>query len=296
MPDWAILQSELLPDHTAEEISSVWNTEGRHFPKANNTNLLSFHELKSVFSFHKFQPSDLLLISESNPKIDHTSYLRPDGLVDLPRVMKFYQQGYTIVINRTQNFWPSHRILCQNLHGFRQENVSINAYITPANSQGFPVHYDPHNIFILQTDGSKNWSIHDEVDPVASERSHRRLALGASNQQNSFHLEKGDILYLPKGYAHKAETNGEASIHLSIHFEEHRISDLLHSLIDVSEIADTDFRQPINLSDNTRQLEELMHNCIQKLNDPIFQTQALKNLRSKIQRHRSLESTTESNF
>ena len=39
--------------------------------------------------------------------------------------------------------------------------VQANAYATPAGAQGFAVHHDTHDVFVLQVAGEKRWLVYE---------------------------------------------------------------------------------------------------------------------------------------
>lgn len=99
--------------------------------------------------------------------------------------------------------------------------VQINAYLTPAAARGLELHFDFHDVFVLQLEGRKRWRVWEPLprtrDPVRG---------GAKIDSPTFDelgeplldltLERGDCLYLPRGFPHAAETIEAASSHLTI--------------------------------------------------------------------------------
>ena len=83
------------------------------------------------------------------------------GVGDTDRILLEYQRGATILLQRVERSWPPLTALCGNLEQVFYHPVDANAYLTPASSQGFGVHYDTHDVFILQLAGSKHWRLYD---------------------------------------------------------------------------------------------------------------------------------------
>jgi mannose-6-phosphate isomerase-like protein (cupin superfamily) len=73
-----------------------------------------------------------------------------------------------------------------------------NAYLTPPGSQGFAVHSDTHDVFVLQTAGSKRWEV--------------RTPEGTEEPL----LEPGHVMYLPTGTPHAARAQDIVSLHITI--------------------------------------------------------------------------------
>ncbi|KAL7454154.1 hypothetical protein ACHAWC_005784, partial [Mediolabrus comicus] len=92
--------------------------------------------------------------------------------------------------------------------------VGSNAYLTPLNSQGFAPHYDDVDVFILQLEGYKRWRVYApfnkrETLPRESSRDYTEKEVDENigdGQEMDVVLGPGDILYLPRGWIHQAET------------------------------------------------------------------------------------------
>ena len=157
--------------------------------------------------------------------------------------------------------------------------VGCNAYLTPSNqSQGFAPHYDDIDAFVLQLNGAKHWKIYGYKDDEG------KLPRDSSNDftiddiQNDEDLElvfdgilnKGDVLYMPRGFIHYAITpptsssssKEEHSLHLTVSASQHwSWADYLETLIPTalqsSIMQDSHFRS--NLPNNFLNYMGIMH-------------------------------------
>jgi hypothetical protein len=103
--------------------------------------------------------------------------------------------------------------------------VRANLYCTPANSRGFDLHFDTHEVFVLQLLGKKQWQIFEPTTALPLDFVPARGG-GKTSQDideaevGSLVLEEllkpGDCLYLPRGFVHQAESRDEPSVHLTI--------------------------------------------------------------------------------
>mmetsp|Transcript_14893 Transcript_14893/g.32175 ORF Transcript_14893/g.32175 Transcript_14893/m.32175 type:complete len:831 (-) Transcript_14893:147-2639(-) len=91
--------------------------------------------------------------------------------------------------------------------------VGSNAYLTPLHSQGFAPHYDDVDVFILQLEGYKRWRVYapmnkQETLPRVSSRDYTEKEVEESMGEEVLDvvLVPGDVLYLPRGWIHQAET------------------------------------------------------------------------------------------
>jgi hypothetical protein len=130
--------------------------------------------------------------------------------------------GATLVLQALHRTWPPLVTFGSELSTELGHPVQINAYITPAQNQGFASHYDVHDVFVLQIAGHKRWRVHEPVlaDPLGDQPWEQRRSAVAQRAAEppliDELLEPGDALYLPRGYLHSAVAQGELSIHLTV--------------------------------------------------------------------------------
>jgi ribosomal protein L16 Arg81 hydroxylase len=140
-------------------------------------------------------------------------------LLDPDRVAALFEQGATLILRGLEHYHPVIAAFCDALAADLGHPVRANAYVTPANAQGHGIHYDLHDVFVLQCSGRKHWRVYDRqaIDPVPGDGVDPRVRsedLGATVVDEV--LGPGDSLYLPRGWPHVASTTGEASIHLTL--------------------------------------------------------------------------------
>jgi lysine-specific demethylase/histidyl-hydroxylase NO66 len=144
-----------------------------------------------------------------------------DQVVD-DQVMRLYAEGATLVLQGLHRLWPPLIDYARRLGTELRRPLQVNAYLTPAGSQGFSTHYDTHDVFVLQVDGTKRWRIHEPVlaDPLEKQAwGGRADEVGATAQGEpalDVVLAPGDALYLPRGWLHSAEALGTRSLHLTL--------------------------------------------------------------------------------
>ena len=139
------------------------------------------------------------------------------GVGDPRRVFEEFDRGATIVLQGLQRYWPPLTRFCRSLELELTHAVQANAYVTPARSRGLGVHYDTHDVFVLQLAGRKAWEVYPPVlpDPLPTQPwSADRGAPGAPCL--SAELRAGDCLYIPRGYLHSAHAQQELSAHLTV--------------------------------------------------------------------------------
>jgi bifunctional lysine-specific demethylase and histidyl-hydroxylase NO66 len=120
------------------------------------------------------------------------------GVVDARRVLDLFDAGATVVLQGLHRYWPALTDLARDLELALGHPCQANAYLTPPSSQGFALHSDTHDVFVLQTHGLKRWEVRDES--------------GAREVP----MEPGTCLYLPTGTPHSAQTEQSTSLHVTV--------------------------------------------------------------------------------
>lgn len=140
-----------------------------------------------------------------------------------------YLDGATLVFAGLERYWQPVDALCTALIKELEWVFTINAYATPTNSQGFGLHTDNQDVFVLQLSGRKDWRVLHRpiVDPIQGQMLGRpgsldptammRYAEAGGQPEWEGTLEPGDLLYIPRGFVHEAKTSDVApSLHLTI--------------------------------------------------------------------------------
>jgi bifunctional lysine-specific demethylase and histidyl-hydroxylase NO66 len=133
--------------------------------------------------------------------------LATEGLADPDRVLRALDDGATVVLQGVHRFHAPAAQICRELELALGVDCQANAYVTPPGARGLQVHDDPHDVFVLQTFGSKLWEVH----PTPWERANRH---GATATEVT--LDPGCVQYLPTGTPHAARGQQYLSGHLTI--------------------------------------------------------------------------------
>jgi lysine-specific demethylase/histidyl-hydroxylase NO66 len=137
--------------------------------------------------------------------------------VDVQRVLAQWEAGATIVLQALHVNWHPLAVFCRLLEDALGHAVQANAYYTPRGSQGFAVHHDTHDVFVLQVAGEKRWHLYEPLLELPLKHQRYSAALGEhGDPSDDLVLRAGDTLYLPRGWLHQAETSASDSLHLTI--------------------------------------------------------------------------------
>jgi hypothetical protein len=125
--------------------------------------------------------------------------------LDARAVFEEFTDGATIVFQGMHRYWAPLADYCRRLEIALGHPVQANAYITPPGAQGFGAHEDEHDVFVLQSHGTKHWKVHPRHDLPPT-----RPPLIDSE------VAPGDSLYIPRGFPHSASTQERESVHITI--------------------------------------------------------------------------------
>ncbi|HEX2044253.1 MAG TPA: cupin domain-containing protein [Gaiellaceae bacterium] len=143
-------------------------------------------------------------------------------MADVARVLEQWEAGATIVLQALHLGWRPVAAFCRDLERSLGHPVQTNAYYTPRGSQGFAVHHDTHDVFVLQVAGEKRWLVYEPLLELPLKRQRYSPALGEKGAPtHELTLAAGDTLYLPRGWLHEAETSGADSLHLTVGVSTH---------------------------------------------------------------------------
>ncbi|GBL85882.1 Ribosomal oxygenase 1 [Araneus ventricosus] len=164
-----------------------------------------------------------------------------------------FKEGYSIRMRNSQLYTKSLESLCSLLEEYFSSYVDANMYLTPADTQGFPPHYDDTDAFILQIEGKKLWKLYapSEREMLARHSNPDLSETEIGEPCMEVELHPGDMLYFPRGYIHQAKAApGIHSLHLNLsvsqlntwgNFLQHALSNALNEAVEY----DIEFRKSI---------------------------------------------------
>ena len=202
------IRQVLSPLTFGEFTSRYW---GRGFvvqsgPEARFRELLEWSELGRVLASQEWREPRLRVIRQGRPVS-----IRPP--FDFERLLR--DEECVLALTGADECFPALGPLAAEFEYAFCEWTGINIYAGYAGACGFALHWDDHDVFVLQADGQKYWRVygptteapleHGEDDPPPDEP----LWEGT--------LTAGSLLYLPRGYWHQAEgVEGAPSLHLTV--------------------------------------------------------------------------------
>ena len=179
--------------------------------------LLSVDRIDEVISDSELPPSALTMAQSGSP-VPVEEYTYANGVIDRGAVLDNFRNGATIVLPQLHFADARLYTFCLALEREFGARIQTNIYMTPPGHSGFGVHYDDHDVFVLQVSGRKTWEIYGQRDglPFRGEN-FRKNHDDPGELRETFVMEPGQCLYVPRGLAHRAETEGdEPSLHITV--------------------------------------------------------------------------------
>ena len=142
------------------------------------------------------------------------------------------RDGATLIVDAVNELSPPLQQLCAGLSAEFAASSQANLYACWGETQGFDVHWDDHDVFVVQVDGRKQWALYGPTETAPTRRGPAAQASPPQIEPELIVLEPGDVLYLPRGHWHAAVGKGGPTLHLTVGLTRKTGSDLLHWLAD----------------------------------------------------------------
>jgi len=234
------LEHLLSPLTVDEFLTNFWGQTFKHVPGAPDKfcHLLPWQTLNEALEQHRLDFPRIRLTRDGErlqPRsyISHSNSGRKRVAVPRLRYDKLTQElnsGATLVLDAVDELFESLRALAEALELFFHERIQINAYASWRTSRGFDLHWDDHDVFILQVTGRKHWKVHGMTlaYPLAGDPKEPKPT---EPPLWDHILETGDLLYIPRGFWHVAYPLNEPTLHLTVGVHNRAGLDLMRWLV-----------------------------------------------------------------
>ncbi|PZT77500.1 MULTISPECIES: cupin domain-containing protein [unclassified Streptomyces] len=225
-----VLESRLTPGLDREAFArDIWSRTPLLSRRAGDfSDLFSAGAVDELLSRRGLR-APFLRVAKNGTTLPDASFTSPAGVgatigdqADDTALWREFADGATLVLQALQRTWAPIGAFTAALAAELGHPVQANAYVTPPQNRGFDAHYDVHDVFVLQIEGTKRWTVHPPVhpDPLRDQpwTDHRKAVTEAARGEPHLDtvLAPGDVLYLPRGWLHAAEAQGEVAIHLTL--------------------------------------------------------------------------------
>ncbi len=192
---------------TKGKFSSVFNWNSIN--QILNTQRLEYPRLRLVQRGQKieqelYQSKVISRRGAINPVISHS------------KLGDFVRSGATLIIDAVNEMDLSVNKFAEEFENTFSENVQANAYIALSDNQGFVLHWDSHDVFVVQISGKKEWKIYSQTRKFPMHNDIDKNLTPPEIPIWEGIIEDGDFLYLPRGWWHEAKPLNDETIHLSM--------------------------------------------------------------------------------
>lgn len=202
--------------------------------------LLTRDALNTLLDTHRLEPPRMRLAADGDTVPEHVYCTRRT-----PRRMAAWWQphpdllaaqlrdGATLVVDAIEQMHPPIAALAAGLERHLRTGVQVNLYASYTSREGFGVHWDDHDVIVVQVSGAKRWRIYGttRVAPM-----YRDVAFDTDTPTtvlDEFTMRAGDVLHVPRGCWHAAAASeGEPSVHLTCGLATRTGIDLLSWVVD----------------------------------------------------------------
>lgn len=146
-----------------------------------------------------------------NEKFEFKDVIKKDVLLDE------FKNGASVVITHAQKLSFILNQISEDIYNETGIKNHINIYLSPPHSQGYKLHYDRHDVLVLQLIGNKKWEVYNSVGlEIAKNYFMENLDKLIENEKKELLLKEKDFLYLPRGTFHNVFTSDSHSLHVTI--------------------------------------------------------------------------------
>lgn len=209
------------PIGPARFLSEYWTRKAVHLPGDGRTfdDVFSWEGVDQILN-----AQDLTFPKVKVSRNDHpvpvekfTSEVGGQRLVNGADVLALFREGASFGITNADTDWPPLGAVIDCMYDTFLERVHANVYCSPPNTQGFQCHFDLHEVFVLQVDGTKHWRVFEPTieSPIESWKAEDAPAETVAPYVDVV-LKPGDVLYVPRGHWHYAVAQASASVHVTV--------------------------------------------------------------------------------
>jgi hypothetical protein len=229
--------TNLLEPCPPEDFLVSWGKTYRHVRgwPGKFKDLLPWERLNEILRRHRLDFPRLRLTRDGK-SVASSAYLRHTlggrRKVTIPHLLPVeltaqLRSGATLVLDAVDELYQPLEELAEVLERVFHERVQINAYAGWRTSRGFDLHWDDHDVFVLQVAGRKRWSIYGMTRPYPLVRDVEVAQKPSAAPLWEETLEDGDLLYIPRGWWHVALPLNEPTLHLTVGIHNRTGLDLL---------------------------------------------------------------------
>lgn len=148
----------------------------RHWPCVGDfSDLFTWDDLNQIIARHRLEPPRLRLFNDGS-QIPQHSYAHPVvskrhtvwHRIEPANLHHQLKDGASLVLDAVDALHPGVEDLATALERHFRTDVQVNLYASWTPKEGFGVHWDDHDVVVLQLEGAKRWKLYGatRVDPL----------------------------------------------------------------------------------------------------------------------------------
>ncbi|MEW2586280.1 JmjC domain-containing protein [Streptomyces virginiae] len=222
-------------------LAQTYHRSYAHFPgTANTAGLFSWDDLNRIIATQRLEPPRLRLSADGEMVPLHRYAIPTTNrrAVTWSRIQPadFHAQlkdGASLVLDAVEKIHPAVGVAAEGLERFLGTSVQANAYASWTDREGFGLHWDDHDVVVVQVHGSKRWRLYGSTREAPTFRDVESPESPEGDPVADIVLAPGDVLYLPRGWWHAVTADqGTESLHLTFGMVPHTGADLMLWVVD----------------------------------------------------------------
>jgi hypothetical protein len=212
--------AELVNPMTQQELFHCYNTQQPVFIHGGTPSrvakLIDVNDISKLIQAETFLGRRIRLV-RNGEEIPPMFWTDGGSRMSLSLIRGVLNAGASLVVNGLQETHPKIGDLAQALELEFSSDVWVNGYVTTKDGGAFDVHYDNHDVIILQISGSKRWYLYGQTEEFPVDQFSKDLHKNAPKAEEKIDiLCAGEVLFVPRGEWHRAEVVDSPSFHLTI--------------------------------------------------------------------------------
>ncbi|MFF2812472.1 cupin domain-containing protein [Streptomyces sp. NPDC058000] len=201
--------------------------------------LFTWDDLNEIIARQRLEPPRLRLFDDGTQVPQH-AYSHPVvsrrrtiwHRIEPGNLHRRLNEGASLVLDAVDSLHEGVGRFAEALERHLRTDIQVNLYASWTSKEGFGLHFDDHDVVVLQLEGAKRWKTYEptRVAPL-------RIDVEAPEPPDSepvaeIVLRAGDMLYLPRGWWHAVAATEGRSLHLTCGLKPTTGADLLSWLAD----------------------------------------------------------------
>jgi hypothetical protein len=146
------------------------------------------------------------------------------------QLMNLLWDGAILAINSVDELHQGINSLCRNCESILEVPIHADIYSTLTGGAHAPLHWQDHDVLILQVEGSQTWRLYRPTLPFPTIETHPPVPGGDPAWLGV--VEASDLLYIPRGWWYSVNVSDSPSLCLALRFRNPTAIDILQHLVE----------------------------------------------------------------